>query len=93
LASGPRFSAGGGFAGAEQAEQAAHLLQRGPAGVLHIRHRGLGPGRIGVGDTLRGLRLDDHHADVVGHDVVHLPGDAQPLGERGAVLAFCLLRG
>jgi hypothetical protein len=81
------------FAGAEHAKQAAHLLQRGAAGVLHVGHRGLGPGRVRVGDTLRGLRLDDHHADVVCHDVVHLPSDAEPLGERGAALAFGLLRG
>ena len=32
------------------------------------------PGRAG---------LHPHHADVVGHDVVQLAGDADPLGEHG----------
>ena len=43
----------------------------------------LGRIRLGVGHPAGGRDLDGHQADAVGHDVVQLPGDADPLlGDR-----------
>ena len=64
---------------AQHPEQPARLGQRLAAGLLDrgqrlARRRLLGAERVALG-----ARLDDHHADVVGHEVVQLARDARAL--------------
>src|SRR4051812_16508280 len=59
----------------EHADHAAHLLERGPAGLLHAAERVLCLRRVVVDHPARGGRLHDHHAHVVGHHVVQLASD------------------
>ena len=80
-------------AGPQHAEQAAGLGQRLPGSARHVPDRiGRLAGRAGDGtEGAVGKRHD--HREVVGHAVVHLPGDTRPLLRRGqcaALVAFAL---
>ena len=69
--------------GPQHAEQAAHLVERLPAGgVDRLEHR---PGLVGalVDHVGRDARLHRHDAHRVGDDVVQLAGDAQPFLGHG----------
>ena len=67
-------------------QEAAHLDQRRPSGVLHRAHRLAGSVGVRPGQGLRGLSLHDHHRHPVGDHVVQLAGDP-------AALAFGSLPG
>ena len=58
-------------------------LQRLAPGAGHVVHRFGGPLRVGA--LCDGGRVGQRHHDlnVVRDDIVHLPGDAGPLGGRG----------
>ena len=78
-------------AGAQQAEQPAHLGQRLPAGAGDGLQRLLGLVGRGVQDVRGAVRLDDHHRHVVGDHVVQLAGDPGPFGgDRGLGLRLAL---
>ena len=65
--------------GPEDADGPAHLAQRVAARRLDLARR-LGRGvRVAPDQAAGGAGLDDHHADAVGDDVVHLAGDPGPL--------------
>ena len=65
--------------GPEDADGPAHLAQRVAARRLDLARR-LGRGvRVALDQAAGGAGLDDHHADAVGDDVVHLAGDPGPL--------------
>ena len=68
---------------AQHAEEAAHLGERLATGCRHVLHRlDRLPGRPLRGEG-RAVGQGDHHAQVVGDDVVHLAGDAGALGGGG----------
>ena len=76
---------------AERPEHPPQLAERLPPRVLHGGDRAPRPLGVGVEHRLGGLGLHDHHAQAVGHDVVHLPRDAGALlGHRRARLDVAL---
>jgi hypothetical protein len=68
---------------AHDAEQAAHLGERGPAGVRDVAHDGHRLIRILHGRIGGAVGERDHDRKIVRDDVVHLPRDPGPLGGRG----------
>src|SRR6266511_2854306 len=79
----PRLGRASGVVIVEHAEQAPHLGQRLPAGRGDLVHRvGGALGRARCGERCAVGQGDDH-GQVVRHDVVHVPGDAGPLGRGG----------
>ena len=78
---------------AQEAEQPVQLLHRVAARQLDRGQRLLRLLRVPVDDDAPGAGLDAHHADVVGDDVVQLPGDPHALLKHRAasvLLAFAL---
>ena len=67
---------------AQHVERGAQLPQRLPACVLDGRQRGAGLLRQFAVDVKRDACLDVDEGDVVGEDIVQLPGDAQALVAR-----------
>ena len=77
----------------QQPEQLAHLADRRTPGPGDLLQRRAGDGRRLRERVAGALGLDDHHRQAVGDDVVHLAGDAGPLGgggELGLLLALAL---
>ena len=70
---------GGIVVAAQHAEHLAQLVHRLAAGALDVGEQVLGGVRPGRQVAAGGRRLDHHHADRVGDDVVQLAGDARPL--------------
>ena len=68
----------------EEPEQAVQLQDRLAAGRLDRAQRLLGLVAIAVEHDPGGARLDAHHADVVGDDVVQVTRDPHPLLEHRA---------
>ena len=68
---------------AQHAEQPAHVRERGPAGLADGAERPRRGRGVGVRGVPAAVGLGDHHGQRVGDDVVHLPGDARPLGGGG----------
>ena len=70
---------------AEQAERPACLREGLAAGLGDAREHRLGPAPVAVKELGRGGRLDDHPAEPVDEDVVHLDDDATPLPQDRAL--------
>ena len=88
---GRRGPVGGGL---EHAQEDVHLGERVGAGAADARRGLLGAPRIGGEDPAGAAGLDDHHADAVRDDVVHLARDpAALLGDRLLRLALAPLGG
>lgn len=71
----------------ERSHQSAHRSERLGAGRLDLRHRRPRRRRSVVPHRLRRLRLHDDAGDVVGNDVVQLPGDGDALVLAGLVVS------
>ena len=69
----------------EDADDGPHLRERLAAAGLDGRQDGSGAPGVALGELLAGAGLDGDGADMVGDDVVQLPGDARALGEGGAL--------
>src|SRR4051794_40550276 len=64
--------------------RAARAPPRRPRAGLDADQGGPGLARVAVEDDAGRAGLHAHDADVVGHDVVQLPGDPDAFGEDGA---------
>ena len=80
-----------GVGAPQHGQHALELAQGLAAGLLGRLERLLGRLGLGRADPAGGGDLDGHEADAVGHDVVELAGDADPLLGDGQLGAAVLL--
>ncbi len=68
----------------EDVEDPAHIAQRAATDLGDTRHRRRRCGRVTGRHPFGRHRLDDHHAERMGDDVVHLASDPSPLFRNGS---------
>ncbi len=87
----PRRGADGRVGAPKHGQHAVQLAEGLAARLLGGQQRLLGGLRLGVSHPAGGRDLDRHQADAVGHDVVQLPRDADPLLGNRQLRAAVLL--